>query len=155
MASKPTKSSKRRQIAFLIANDNYTRSENRLNQCIPNASHLRDVLKSIHFRVEFCKDVENEMMKSIKGFTEKIRDGDLVLFYFSGHGYQINGKNYLIPVKDSQIESNIDVEDSGTDVQRIIERIMDNRSSCVLIMILDCCRPYMLKKRSTAQGKYR
>ena len=153
MASKHSRPTERRKISLIIANDHYAKSENQLPDCTKTAYQLRDKLKNIHFEVECVSNVETNMINVVKSFHEKVRSGDLILFYFSGHAYAVDGKIYLLPIKDKHFRSNLDVEDLGTDVELVIERIIDNRSSCSVIIILDCCRPYVLKQDSTSSGK--
>ncbi|CAF3427295.1 unnamed protein product [Rotaria socialis] len=150
-------SSPRRKLALIIGNDNYNVLHNKLNHSINNARDLSDVLKKIDFDVTMHIDVDSEMMVTIKSFSKTINDGDIILFYFSGHGYEVSGKNYLIPVDDTRIKTDIDVEDIGISVQSIVERLIERNSSYVTIFIFDCCPPYWLKpprtSNSTVHGK--
>lgn len=154
MASKNTHSAERRKRALLIANDHYAKNENKLPDCTKNAYRLRDALMNIHFEVEMMRNIQNEMIDVVKPFHEKVRNGDLILFYFFGHAYSVEGKIYLLPTDDKQIKSKIDVKDLGTDVERIIKRIIGDKSSCSVISILDCCRPYLLNEKSTSSGEF-
>jgi uncharacterized caspase-like protein len=145
MATSNKNPTPRRKLALIIGNNNYSRPSNRLNQSINNANDLNDLLKSINFNVTMYTDGNAEMMLKITNFAKTIKDGDLVLFYFSGHGYQVKDKNYLIPVDDAEIESDKDVEDIAINVERTFERLVERNPSYVTIFILDCCRPYLLK----------
>ncbi|CAF3308741.1 unnamed protein product, partial [Rotaria sp. Silwood2] len=49
------------------------------------------------------------MIGPIQDFCKKLIPNDLVLFYFSGHGYHFDGKNYLIPIKDADMEDETDI----------------------------------------------
>ncbi len=93
------------------------------------------------------------MMKLIRNFAKTINDGTLILFYFKGHGYQLNGKNYLIPVYDTILQNERDVEEFGIDVEQIITLLTERNPSYVTIVILDCCRPYKLKNASAPSGE--
>lgn len=155
MASKPAKPVERRKVALIIANNRYARSQNALNPAVETGSLLAALLKTINFTVQLHEDLEKEMMKTIKGFTETVKDRDLILFYFSGHACSVNGRVYLLPISDRRIESDIDVEDMGTDAGHIIDRLLDNRPLCTAIIIFDCCRPYVLKNGSRSQGPLR
>lgn len=93
------------------------------------------------------------MMKLIRNFAKKINDGDLILFYFSGHSYQLNGKTYLIPVYDRILQNEKDVEEFAIDIQQVLTLLEERNPSHVNIVILDCCRSYKLKNASTSNGK--
>jgi uncharacterized caspase-like protein len=82
------------------------------------------------------------MISAISNFSKTIVDNDLVLFYFSGHGYQINGRNYLLHVDDDLIETNEDVENYAISVEYCLHQLTQKNSSCVTVFILDCCRQH-------------
>ena len=138
----------RRKLALIIANEKYKRSENKLSNSIKNGRELSDLLKTINFDVTMHTDVKekNDIMDKVKEFVKKIENGDLVLFYFAGHAYQVNAKNYLIPTEDKKIDSDINVEGLGTEVQAVLGQITKHTSENNIIFILDCCRSYFLKK---------
>ena len=94
------------------------------------------------------------MIKLIRNFAKTINDGDLILFYFSGHGYQLNGKNYLIPVYDTILQNEKDVEEFAIDVEQVITLLAERNPSYANILILDCCRSYKLKNASASNGKW-
>ena len=140
----------RRKIALLIGNQNYRRPENRLRHSINDVDDLSAVLRTIKFHVRTEHDLTNsQMVSAIPNFTKTIVDGDLVLFYFSGHGYQINGRNYLMHVDDDLIETDQDVENYATSVERSLHQLTQKNSSFVTVFILDCCRLDYPKKNKT------
>ena len=133
----------RRKMALLIGNQNYTRSENRLRHPRNDADGLTSMLRNINFHVKKEHDLTNsQMISAISNFSKTIIDGDLVLFYFSGHGYQINGRNYLLHVDDDLIETNEDIENNAIGVEYCLQQLTQNNSSCVTVFILDCCRQH-------------
>ncbi|CAF1987075.1 unnamed protein product [Rotaria magnacalcarata] len=145
-------SSLRRKLALIIGNENYSALHNRLNHSINNARDLNELLKKIDFDVTMYIDADSNMMLKIQRFSKRISNGDLVLFYFSGHGYEVSGKNYLIPVDDTKIKTDIDVEDIGINLQSVLERLIERNSSYVTILILDCCSLYWLKPPTTSNS---
>jgi uncharacterized caspase-like protein len=152
MASSNQTLSDRRKLALIIGNDNYAGAENRLNHSISNARKLSNLLRKINFKVTMCTDVETDIMGTVKDFAKKIHDDDLILVYFCGHSCQVDGKNYLMPVRNDQIAAFTDIEDPANDAERILERLSD-QNPYVTILILDCCRPYLLKGGSTLNCK--
>ncbi len=145
----------RRKLALIIGNDNYHRKENKLRNSVKSTEELSALLNEINFDVTMCKNIsqEDEMMEIIKKFKSKIKLDDLVFFYFSGHGYQTDNKNYLIPTHDERIDGDENVAVFGIDTERILERLQENKLQCVTILILDCCRPYVLNNKSTPNCK--
>ncbi|CAF3985909.1 unnamed protein product [Rotaria magnacalcarata] len=134
----------RRKLALIIGNGNYRKECNKLNQSTQNANDLSDLLKRIAFDVTMHVNVNSDMMKLVKSFCETIEKDDFILFYFVGHGFQADNKSYLIPLDDSRIKAENDVADIGTELHRIVDRLIENNLPYVTICILDCCVPYKL-----------
>jgi len=80
------------------------------------------------------------------------RDGCIGLFYFAGHGIQVKGINYLIPV-DAEIETESDVEYEAVDAGRILGK-MEDAGNDLNIVIVDACRdnPFARSFRSSSRG---
>lgn len=139
--------STRRKLALLIANGNYYRPENRLTETFTTVMELHDALRTMGFNVTMALNgTKEEMIIKVNELTKKIVDGDLIFMYFSGHGYAVHGKNYLIPIDDERIESLRDVEDFSFDIEPAISRVAKRNPSYASIFVLDCCRSYVLKR---------
>lgn len=155
MAKSHTDSSDRRKLALLIGNDDYKRTENRLSNSVSNVERLGDALKTISFDVIIARNLnKQEMTTNISAFSRKIIDGDLIFIYYSGHGYSVKEKNYLIPIDDDRIETLRDVEDFGYDIESALTRLVKKNSSFVTMLTLDCCRSYVLKGKSGTPNEY-
>ncbi len=143
-----------RKLALVIVNGDYHRSQNKINSSMKNAQELSNLLKTMNFEVEtILNRNKHEINTGIIDFSKKVHDGDLILLYMSGHACQVNGKNYFIPVDDVRIETSGDVEDFGVDMESKLARVVRRNPSYVTILILDCCRSYVLKGASTATCK--
>ena len=92
------------------------------------------------------------MKKAIDSFGERIKSGGVGLFYFAGHGVQVDGRNYLVPV-NADIETENDVEYESIDTGRVLAK-MEDANNGMNIMILDACRnnPYASSFRSISNG---
>jgi uncharacterized caspase-like protein len=147
-----TVSTSRRKIALVIGNQNYSRPENRLRHSINDVDDLSVALRNIKFQVKTEHDLTNsQMVSAISTFSKTIVDGDLVLFYFSGHGYQINGRNYMMHVDDDLIRTDEDVENYATSVERSLHQLTQKKPSFVTVFILDCCRLHYSKNQNKYQ----
>ena len=95
---------------------------------------------------------EKEMKKDIQAFGQRLLKGGVGLFYYAGHGMQVNGRNYLIPI-GAQIEHEKQVEYEAVDVGMVLAE-MDHARNRLNIVILDACRdnPFARSFRSSAQG---
>lgn len=78
-----------------------------------------------------------DMRKAIRQFSETSRDADIAVVYYAGHGIEVDGVNYLVPV-DAKLKSDFDVEDETISLDRIL-RALDSAKRLKLV-ILDACR---------------
>src|SRR5258708_15954773 len=60
-----------------------------------------------------------EMRRALRDFTDSARDADIVVIYYAGHGMEVDGTNYLIPV-DAKLERDTDVYDEALSLDRIL-----------------------------------
>lgn len=111
----------------------------------PLVNPLNDVngmeanLKTLGFEVIKINDPTQKKLKMvIDDFGVHLREGDVGLFYFAGHGVQVKGLNYLIPI-DANLTSERMVEYDCVEAGRVLAHMEDARTS-VNIMILDACR---------------
>jgi uncharacterized caspase-like protein len=150
MATSNKNSSLHRKLALIIGNDDYTQPYNKLKQSINNANDVSDLLHRIGFQVtKMCNLSKREMNNSIIDFANKIAKDDLIVFYYSGHGYQVNGENYLLPIDDVNIKTDSDFEDFTVSFELAVTRMVQKKLHYAAIFILDCYRPYSLKSPST------
>ena len=111
----------------------------RLEPCINDATDLSISLRSIGFYTRCARDLDSNSMQSVvRRFVESIQPGAIVLFYFSGHGIQYNGDNYLIATDATGICSD-NIKSIALDVQKLITQ-MHTKHPRLTICILDCCR---------------
>jgi hypothetical protein len=126
--------------AFTIGNDAYS-GPNRLESCVSDATDVSICLRSIGFQVHAEKNLDYYQMQIItQRFIRSIQPGAIVLFYFSGHGVQSDGYNFLIPTNDEGISADT-IKETALSAERLIYD-MHLRSPRVVIVILDSCRTY-------------
>src|SRR3972149_3067070 len=92
------------------------------------------------------------MRQAIREFGAELRRAQVGLFYFAGHGVQVKGNNYLVPV-GADIETEADVEDLAIDANYAL-RTMEEAQAKVSIVVLDACRnnPFARSFRSASRG---
>ena len=154
MATANDDSSDHRKLAFLIGNGNYHRQENKLSDASNTIKQLENVLKRINFNVTtVLNSSKAKLNTSVNDFVKQIQPNDLILIYYYGHGYQVKGKNYIIPTEDDIIGNQRDIEKYGLDVETTFSRISAQNSSYVSLWILDCGRSYLLPNEKKSSGK--
>ena len=106
-------------------------------------------LQALGFEVIVKTDVnQRDMTRAISQFGQKLQNGGVALFYYAGHGLQVRGRNFLVPV-DAEIVSEASVRSEAVDLDQLLEQLSPARLSMV---ILDACRnnPYEGKFRTAA-----
>lgn len=139
------------RVALVIGNARYDTDP--LRNPDHDASIVSQALKETGFQVLTYTDLnQKEMKKAIRTFGEKLSSGGVALFYYSGHGVQVKGSNYLIPIS-ADIRNENDVELEAVDANYVLNE-MDAAKSRVNIVILDACRDNPLPRtvRSTIRG---
>jgi len=140
-----------RRIALVIGNSAYKNSP--LKNPENDAKSIAKKLREFDFEViEIVNQNRIEIYKAIKRFGERLKQSDVGLFYYAGHGMQVNGENYLIPI-NSPIESEDEVPYNAINAKEILAKMESARSS-VNIVILDACRnnPFPSSFRSNSRG---
>lgn len=140
------------RVALVVGNGAYKSAP--LSTSINDAQAMDEALKTLSFDVVQRTDVSRrEFRILIRGFGDRLRkSGAVGLFYYSGHGMQVNGRNYMIPI-DADIQSEVDVEDDGVTVDSVLAQ-MEAANSNPNIVILDACRdnPFEKRFKSTQKG---
>ncbi|MEW6614019.1 MAG: caspase family protein [Thermodesulfobacteriota bacterium] len=147
----PASAMQGQRLALVIGNDSYDLA--RLKNPVNDAMDMALTLKNLGFIVEFRKNANlQEMEDAIENFGNHLKRGGVGLFYFAGHGAQISGTNYLIPI-GARINKESDVKYKAVDANRILDE-MANANNGLNIVILDACRdnPYAKSFRSASRG---
>lgn len=128
----------KRLTALIIGNGAYPGAgelKNPTNDAIDLAAKLR----ASGFDVTAVTDAKvAEMGKALKAFQAASKDGDIALFFFAGHGVQIDGENYLLAT-DTQTDDEDDAKYSSLALNKVIAS-MDKAKTTTNIIILDACR---------------
>jgi Caspase domain/Bacterial Ig domain len=140
-----------KRVALVIGNSQY--KEAPLRNPTNDARGMAAILRELGFEVTLGEDLsKREMGEAIRAFGQQLRGGNVGLFYFAGHGVQVNGINYLIPI-GAQIEKELDVEFEAVHVDRVLAE-MEAAENKMNIVILDACRgnPLARSSRSGTRG---
>jgi hypothetical protein len=141
-----------KRLALVFGNSRYI-DKPPLKNPVNDANLMAATLEELGFVVIKRLDAKrDDMMGAIREFNEKLPDYSVALFYYAGHGNQVDGKNYLIPV-DAVLEKPGDCKFEAIGVDFIVEefeRYPDNTN----IVILDACRdnPFATWSRGETAG---
>ena len=140
-----------KRVALVIGNANYKDAQ--LNNPVNDALDMTEALKRTGFEVDDYTNINRKQMReAIRKFGDKLRQAETGLFYFAGHGIQIKGRNYLIPLA-VDVHAADEVEDESIDASAILRK-MESAGNAVNIVILDACRnnPFARSFRSLNRG---
>jgi formylglycine-generating enzyme required for sulfatase activity len=154
LVSAPALADKR--VALVIGNSAY-RNVGRLDNPANDAKLLADTLKSLGFTVVgggAQLDLDKPAFdRTVQAFGAQLAGADVGLFYYAGHGVQVRGENYLIPVDANPTkEADVDFQMLATN---LVLRQMEGAGTKLNIVILDACRNNPFGGRSLAVGRAR
>ncbi len=128
-----------RKVALVIGNAAYVNASPLAN-ATNDAVDVCAALKKIDFDV-ICKTnivSKREFKDAIYEFTGKVNEKSVALFYFAGHGVQIDGVNYLVPTK-AALKTKSDIDDESVQINYLMSEL-EPREAALNIFLLDACR---------------
>lgn len=132
-----------RRVALVIGNAAYQGSS-ALKNPGNDARAIAEKMKAMGFDVILRIDsTQKDMNRAITRFGEKLSAGGVGLFYYAGHGMQVRGKNFLVPV-DAEIEGESAVRSESVDLDLVLDQLSVAR---VGVVILDACRNNPFERR--------
>jgi|GEM_PF-59834 len=131
------------RTALVIGNGDYDSAplKNPANDAVDMAKALRELGFEV---IEKTNASKREMILAVDEFAKRLRNAEIGVFYFAGHGMQIHGRNYLIPVK-AHVTSETDVQFEAMDAGRVLGKMQDAGNK-LNIVILDACRDNPFKR---------
>lgn len=140
-----------KRLALVIGNNAYADAP--LTNPVNDARAMAKSLEQAGFKVILRTDASHrDMLAALRDFGTQLKGSGVGLFYFAGHGMQIKGRNYLIPVS-SDIKREDEVVYQSIDAQAVLDK-MESAGNGTNIVILDACRnnPFARSFRSSQQG---
>jgi hypothetical protein len=137
--------------ALVIGNAAYAQSP--LKNPRNDAQAMAEKLAQLQWSVTPVLDADEQRMRSaLTELGKKLRNGDDALLYYAGHGVQINGVNYLVPV-DARFATQLDIKNHALSLNDVMDTL-GQRDGGVNVVILDACRdnPLPAGERSAARG---
>lgn len=127
-----------KRVALIIGNSSYDKVAGLVNPA-NDAALVAETLKSAGFDdVSLRRDLKiADMRRALRDFVGKSRDADVAVVYYAGHGIEVDGVNYLIPV-DAVLESDTDIYDEAMSLERVLVAVEPAKK--LRLVILDACR---------------
>src|SRR5258706_3326381 len=127
-----------KRVALVIGNSAYQKVA-KLPNPANDATAVVGMLKSAGFDLVEAKFnlAANDLRRTLREFGAKTRDADVAVIYYAGHGIELDGNNYLIPV-DATLETDADVLDETVPLDRVLFAVEPAKQ--LRLIILDACR---------------
>ena len=139
------------RVALVIGNSDYADSP--LKNPVNDAKAIAKALRQLNFKVIEKHNVKRKAFRrAVRAFGKSLSEKTVGLFYYAGHGMQIEGENYLIPV-GSDISAEDEVADEAVSANLVLRK-MESAKNDMNIVVLDACRnnPFARSFRSGSKG---
>jgi uncharacterized caspase-like protein len=141
-----------RRAALVIGNASYQHTAKLINTT-NDSEQMARLLAAAGFDVRHYRDLAlTDFQRALRDFAAHTQNVDYAVVFFAGHGIEIGGTNYLIPV-DARLASDFDVSDEAVSLDRVLASI--EAAKQVRMVILDACRnnPFVPNMRRTSSTR--
>jgi uncharacterized caspase-like protein len=133
------------RLALVIGNDAYSHVD-KLQNARNDARLMAQTLREAKFEVTTLENQDSKnLFRAIEAFGKRVQSGDEVVFFFAGHGVQINNDAVLLPI-DIKAESDKQVLREGLQLSDVQEALKDAKVS---LLVIDACRDNPFPKQGT------
>lgn len=139
-----------KRVALVIGNNDY-KNVPKLQKAVNDARTMGDTLKQLGFTVMVAENQTRQAFsQSLLAFDKAVEKGDTAFFFYAGHGFEIAGQNFLLPIDvpaatEGQEEL---VRDASIMADRVIERLQ-NKGARTAILVFDACRNNPFERSGT------
>lgn len=127
-----------KRVALVIGNDDYQAAHD-LKLCVKDARDITAFLRKLGFVVKTLENAtRSEMIGGLAWLREEAKGADDAVFFYSGHGAEINGKNLLLPTNDPELTGPEDLK-KLVPLDLVLSEV-SHAEAKIKIIALDCCR---------------
>jgi len=135
------------RVALVVGNSKYE-TQGTLENAVNDADAMAEALEGLDFKVTKKKDLDKEGMEdALLAFHRALPKQGVGLFFYAGHGIQVRGENYLVPVK-ARIREEYEVERQCLPVGELL-RALEQDQGRLTVVVLDCCRENPVRSASS------
>ena len=128
-----------KRVALVVGNSNYV-EVGTLPNPVNDANLVSSALKAAGFEVILGANVDKrEFDQKIRNFAALLENADVAIFFYAGHGLQVAGRNYLIPI-DAHLQGERDLDFDAVNLDFILKQMELGREDKTNIVFLDACR---------------
>ena len=129
------------RFAFVVGNDAY-QNVNPLRKAVNDARSIAQTIETLGFQVTLGENLtRRQFIEKFNTFENRIQPGDTAFLFYSGHGVELDGANYLVPVDAPKVAADQQslLKDESISTDNMIQRLKA-RGSRAQIVVLDACR---------------
>lgn len=137
-----------KRVALVVGNNDY-RNIPKLQKAVADARTMADTLKQLGFQVMVAENQNRQSFsETLLVFDRALEKGDTAFFFYAGHGFEIAGQNFLLPIDVPAATAGQEelVRDSSIMTDRVVSRLQ-NRGVRTAILVLDACRNNPFEER--------
>ena len=128
-----------KRVALVIGNSNYAQVP-ALPNPVNDANDIGSALKRAGFDVILGIDVDKrEFDTKVRNFADLLDNADAAIFFYAGHGLQVSGRNFLLPI-DARVQSERDLDFDAVNLDFVLKQMELGRAEKTNIVFLDACR---------------
>jgi len=130
---------KEKRKAVVVGMSDYG-GDRSLNNTLNDAKDMADVLTKLGFEVTLLTNNDQQTLENnLNTWYNTIKDNDMAIFYYTGHGMEVSGNNYLIPIDFPANATESDIKYKTLSVNQVLDN-MDEKHVGFKLLILDACR---------------
>ena len=144
------------KVALVIGNSQYQTASDVLKNPVNDAQAVGKKLKDLGYETQILLNANlGQTLGALNKLNQRVSQGGTVVLYYAGHGVQLDGQNYIVPV-DASMQDRDYVSRQAIKVQELVDKLEQTQSSN-RIVILDACRndPFPKQYRSGNRGLVR
>ena len=143
-----------KRVALIIGNSDYSAAVGPLRNPVNDARTMAEALEEVGFEVTRLENVKyREMREAVRDFGSRLRKSDAALFYFSGHGVQFEGGNYLLPI-GAEIEIRRHISYEALSENEVLAEMEGGTKDRVNLVIVDACRNNLVTRGFRSSRNY-
>ena len=137
------------RLALIIGNSDYANLP-KLSNPANDARSIAEVLEKMGYRTKLLLDASDHSIRNeVRKFASESTKADVALVYYAGHGAQLNGNNYLLPIDIETPRTEADIQFAGLKVDDLVNSIGSNTK----IVFLDACRDNPALFKNIVKGR--
>jgi hypothetical protein len=144
-----TRASNETRIALVIGNSNYSNLP-KLSNPTNDARSVAETLQKMGYGTQLLLDAtEDSIRKQVRKFASESGKAEVAVVYYAGHGAQLNGSNYILPIDIEIPRTDADIQFTGLKIDDLVNSIGSNTK----IVFLDACRDNPVLFKNIVKGR--